>query len=67
MLGIMYFNVKTKAVLVHIDSSMYIFPEVAIDVKQVLQKKLFSTCGVKNLEKYLWRYNWRANVDFFYR
>ena len=53
MLGIMYFNVKTKTVFVHIDSSMYIFPEVAIDVKQVLQKKLFSTCGVKNLEKYL--------------
>ena len=29
---------KAKTVLVHIDSSVYIFPEVAIDLERVVQK-----------------------------
>ena len=41
---------KTKTVLVHIDSSMYIFPEVAIDVKQVLQKSCSLRVGLKTLK-----------------
>ena len=38
MLGIVFY-VKAKTVLVHIDSSVYIFPEVAIDVERVVQKR----------------------------
>ena len=34
----LYFYVKAKTVLAHIDSSVYIFSEVAIDVERAVQK-----------------------------
>ena len=41
---------KTKTVLVHIDSSMYIFLELAIDVERVVQKSCFLPVGLKSLK-----------------
>ena len=38
-----------------------IFPEVAIDV-ECCTKKLFSTCGVKILEIYLWQWTFFSKV-----
>ena len=41
---------KAKTVLVHIDSSVYIFPEVAIDVERVVQKSCFLPVRSKPLK-----------------
>ena len=49
MLGIVFY-VKAKTVLVHIDSSVYIFPEVAIDVERVVQKSCSVPVGSKSLK-----------------
>ena len=45
-----YFYAKAKTVLVHIDSSMYIFPEVAIDAERVVQKSCSLPAGSKSLK-----------------
>ena len=63
MLGIT-FLCEGQKVLVHTDSSMYIFPEVAIHVEHVVQE-LFSTCGVKILEKYLWQCTFFSKVAWW--
>ena len=41
---------KAKTVLVHIDSNMYIFPELAIDVERVEQESCFLPVGLKSLK-----------------
>ena len=47
----LYFYVKAKTVLGHIDSSVYIFPEVPIDVEQpVVQKNCCLPVGSKSLK-----------------
>ena len=62
MLGII-FLCEGKTVLVHIDSNVYIFAEIAIDVERVVYtKKLFSISGVKILEKYLRRCTFFSKV-----
>ena len=50
---------KAKTVLVHIDSSVYIFPEVAIDVERVVQKSCSLPVGSKSLK------NTSGSVHFF--
>ena len=47
----LYFYVKAKTVLVHIDSSVYIFSEVAIDVERAVQKSWVLPVGSKSLKK----------------
>ena len=49
---------KVKTVLVHINSSVYIFPEVAIDVECVVQKSCSQPVGPKSLK------NTCDSVDF---
>ena len=44
---------KAKKVLVHIDSSVYIFPEVAIDAERVVQKSCSLPVGSKSLKNTL--------------
>ena len=39
---------KAKTVLVHIDSSVHIFPEVAIDVERAVQKSFALPLGSKS-------------------
>ena len=46
----LYFYVKAKTVLVHINSSVYIFQEVAIDVERVVQKSCSAPVGSKTLK-----------------
>ena len=47
----LYFYVKAKTVLVHIDSiSVYIFSEVAIDVERAVQKSWILHVGSKSLK-----------------
>ena len=68
---------KAKTVLVHINSSVYIFPEVAIDVERVVQescslyarlKYLKNTCfGVHFLVKLHVEDGNITKIDFFYR
>ena len=41
---------KAKTVLVHIDISVYTFPEVAIDVERVVQKSCSLPAGSKFLK-----------------
>ena len=41
---------KAKTVLVHIDISVYTFPEVAIDVERVVQKSCSLPVGSKSLK-----------------
>ena len=41
---------KVKTVLVHINSSVYIFAEVAIDVERVVQKSCSLPVGSKSLK-----------------
>ena len=41
---------KAKTVLVHIDISVYTFPEVAIDVERVVQKSCSLPVGLKSLK-----------------
>ena len=41
---------KAKTVLVHIDISVYTFPEVAIDVERVEQKSCSLPVGLKSLK-----------------
>ena len=41
---------KTETVLVHVNSSVYIFPEVAIDVERVIQKSCSVPVGSKFLK-----------------
>ena len=41
---------KAKTVLVHTNSSVYIFPEVAIDVERVAQKSCPLPLGLKSLK-----------------
>ena len=41
---------KAKTVLVHINGSVYIFPEVAIDVERVAQKICSLPLGLKSLK-----------------
>ena len=46
---------KAKTVLVHINNSVYIFAEVAIDVERVVQNSYSLPVGSKSLKKYLRR------------
>ena len=46
----LYFYVKTKTVIVHIDSSVYIFSQVAIDADRVVQKSWVLPVGSKSLK-----------------
>ena len=41
---------KVKTVLVHINGSVYIFPEVAIEVERVVQKNCSLPVGSKSLK-----------------
>ena len=41
---------KAKTVLVRIDSSVYIFQEVAVDVERVVQKSCSLPVGLKSLK-----------------
>ena len=41
---------KAKTVLVHINSSVHIFPEVAIDVERVVQKSCSAPVESKSLK-----------------
>ena len=44
------FLCEGKTVLVHIDSSVYIFPEVPIDVERFVQKSCSLPVGLKSLK-----------------
>ena len=54
---------KVKTVLVHINNSVYIYLSRSSHWSWVCcTKKLFSTCGIKILEKYLWRCTFFSKV-----
>ena len=53
---------KVKTVLAHINSSVYIFPEVSIDVERLVQKSCSLPVWSKSFKKYLWQCTFFSKV-----